>query len=98
MCDHPGLRPGNAVLVDRHDAGRPNIVAYVELRGAQRDAERLVRELAAKVRSVTPLSVDEWVFVRRGGIPRTPSGKTRRFQLRQRPPGDDDIVARVRSR
>jgi acyl-CoA synthetase (AMP-forming)/AMP-acid ligase II len=98
MCTHPELREGDAVLIDRHQEGRPALVAYVESRNARRDAKRLARELADVVRQVMPLPIDEWVFLRRGLIPKTPSGKTQRFRLRQAPPGEDDTVARIRTR
>jgi acyl-CoA synthetase (AMP-forming)/AMP-acid ligase II len=98
LCAHPELRPGSAVIVARHDGGRPNLVAYVEPRTAKTDTDRLVRELAETTRSVMPLPVEEWVFLRRGRIPRTPSGKTQRYQLRQSPPPEQDVIARVVSR
>jgi acyl-CoA synthetase (AMP-forming)/AMP-acid ligase II len=98
MCTHPNLRPGDAALVDRHEDGRPNLVAYVESRSANPDTQHLVQELAESVRAVLPVPVDEWVLLRRGRIPKTPSGKTRRFRLRRSPPGHDDIVARIAGR
>jgi acyl-CoA synthetase (AMP-forming)/AMP-acid ligase II len=95
---HPAVRPGTAAAIAHHVSGRADVMVYVELRRTQLRDEALVSELAALARQVSELQVDEWVLLRRGRLPRTPSGKIARFRLRRTPPHDDDILARVESR
>jgi fatty-acyl-CoA synthase len=98
LAAHPELRGGNATVVARHEDGRPNLVAYVEPRNSKVQPDRLADELADAARTVMALPIEEWVFLRRGRLPKTPSGKTQRFRLRQQPPDDEDVLARVASR
>lgn len=79
----PGVRPGTAVLVDVEDGARTVLVMVVE---AAPEAEGVLPELARELSEVTfracGVHLERCVFMDKGTVPKTPSGKAQRFRAR----------------
>ena len=80
---HPSCRPGNAACVE-DGAGRYVVVVEPRLEGMDagdlRAGAREIRAALARRFAATPSAV---VFIERGTLPKTPSGKVRRNHLRR---------------
>lgn len=81
-CD--GVRPGCAALVDLPDpdSPEPRLVLLTEAAGEVPDLGALADEVASIAFHAGGARVDECVFVQRGELPKTPSGKIQRFRCR----------------
>ena len=81
--EHPAVGPGHAVVFSHSTEHRSteSIVAVVESAGGD-DEQALRVDVTTSVREVFGLSLSDVVVVRRGGIPRTSSGKRQRAALR----------------
>lgn len=80
---HPALRPscGAAFAVD--DGDRERLVLCYELRGPAPDLTAVAEAVRREISRRHGLEPHELVFVERGGIPKTTSGKVRRQKCRQ---------------
>lgn len=78
------VRAGNCAIVDMSLAGRASLVMVAEPARSEglelREVARAARRIAA---SSGGLAIDECVFVPRGTLPKTPSGKVQRFRCRE---------------
>ena len=75
------VRSGCAALVDAGEDGRSRLVLVAELRdGGAADSRAVARAAARIARAKGGLLLDECVFVPRGSLPKTPSGKIQRFR------------------
>jgi fatty-acyl-CoA synthase len=92
----PGVRPGSVALIDlRDDSDR--IVCLVETEAEFAARDELARSISQITVSRAGVRVRECVFVARGVLPKTPSGKVQRYRCRELAVAEDDrIVERVR--
>jgi len=77
-----GLRPGGYAIVDLDDGGT-RLVAVVEPRANHPDLSVMAADIAASVRASAGVMLDGCLFVERGRLPKTPSGKVQRFRCRE---------------
>jgi acyl-CoA synthetase (AMP-forming)/AMP-acid ligase II len=91
FADIRQIRRGAAAVVEVRVQGEPRLVALVEPRDPDGDLKRIARGLAAASREATGVALDECLFLARGSLPKTPSGKVQRFRCRElatdAPPG-----------
>jgi acyl-CoA synthetase (AMP-forming)/AMP-acid ligase II len=78
-----GVRPGCIAVVDVPADGGSRLVALAEPTTEHADLRQLARTLRALAASTAGVGVQDYVFVTRGSLPKTPSGKTQRFRCRQ---------------
>lgn len=78
-----GLRPGGYSIVDVDNGGAARLVAVVEPRSHHPDLSVMAANITAAVRASAGIMVDECLFVDRGQLPKTPSGKVQRFRCRE---------------
>lgn len=72
------VRTGCSVIVN---AGR--LVLVTELRGHNADLGTIARAAGRAAMAKAGIALDECVFVERGSVPKTPSGKIQRYRTRQ---------------
>lgn len=76
----PGLRAGCTAVVETE----PNrFVAVAELAAGHRDIRVIAEGIRDHARAVAGLPIIECVFLPSGRVPKTPSGKLRRFAIRE---------------
>ena len=93
---HPALRSGRCVIVDIADDDRVRYVAVAELADERNPSlPALAQELRREAVSAVGIPLDACVFLPRGGLPRTPSGKVQRFRARQLAGGVDPSAQHV---
>ncbi|MFC8824258.1 AMP-binding protein [Streptomyces sp. NPDC057137] len=80
---HPDIDAGNSAVFSHTDDGGEHVVAVVETRLRADAHERIRRETATLVRQAFGFNLHEVIVLRRGGIPRTTSGKRQRNRLRE---------------
>ncbi|WP_381795830.1 AMP-binding protein [Streptomyces niveus] len=80
---HPDIDAGNSAVFSHTDNGGEHVVAVVETRLRADTHERIQRETATLVRQAFGFNLSEVIVLRRGGIPRTTSGKRQRNRLRE---------------
>ncbi|MET9553679.1 AMP-binding protein [Streptomyces sp. NPDC006645] len=86
---HPDIDAGNSAVFSHTDDTGERVTAVVETRVRPDEHDRIRREVATLVRQSFGFNLDEVVVRKRGGIPRTSSGKRRRGRLR-----DDHLTGR----
>ncbi|MFE1961509.1 AMP-binding protein [Streptomyces sp. NPDC059479] len=79
---HPDIDAGNSAAFSYTDDTGEHVVAVVETRVRPDGHDRLQHEVATLVRQAFGFNLSEVIVTRRGGIPRTTSGKRRRGHLR----------------
>ncbi|MDQ3933753.1 MAG: AMP-binding protein [Actinomycetota bacterium] len=93
------VRGGCSTIVDVADDGRGRLVMLLELKDEDAATDELAKRAAAIAASKGGVLLDECVFLPRGALPKTPSGKPQRFRCRQLVATDGlDAIARVRLR
>lgn len=90
------LRAGSCVLVDVQMAGRRQLVVLTEPVEEQVDFAGAAREMRSVAAATAGIGLDECIFVPRGTLPKSPSGKVQRFRCRQLATADGSALARVR--
>jgi acyl-CoA synthetase (AMP-forming)/AMP-acid ligase II len=90
------IRSGCCTVVDVPGEGRTRLVALAELTDESCDFERVSVEMSRLATRSAGVRLDECIFLARGGLPKTPSGKSQRYRsrllARSEAPG---ILARV---
>ncbi|SCL29771.1 AMP-binding protein [Micromonospora inyonensis] len=76
------VRKGCAVIVDVAEGGRSEVVLLVELRSRSNDYRAFAEEAAAIAMTKAGVPLAECVFLEKGTLPKTPSGKIQRFRCR----------------
>ncbi|MFF2407936.1 AMP-binding protein [Streptomyces sp. NPDC058092] len=76
------VRKGCSALVDVADSGAPRLVLFMEPKRRSSDFPLIADQAAAVAREKSGITLAECVFVERGHLPRTPSGKIQRFRCR----------------
>jgi fatty-acyl-CoA synthase len=77
-----GVRRGCSALVDTQVGGRQRLTLIVELASASADAGELARQASALAMSKAAVALDRCVFLAKGAVPKTPSGKIQRYRCR----------------
>lgn len=93
------IRKGSSALVDVPRDGLSRLVLLLEPARKNDDFALIADRAAAIAREKAGIALSECVFVERGFMPRTPSGKIQRFRCRTLLGGDGDelkTIARVR--
>ncbi|MEV8034418.1 AMP-binding protein [Streptomyces sp. NPDC002742] len=76
------VRKGCAAVVDAGDSGRSRLVLMVESQGNPRDYRPIAEEAASLAMEKAGVALAECLFLPRGVLPKTPSGKIQRFRCR----------------
>jgi acyl-CoA synthetase (AMP-forming)/AMP-acid ligase II len=76
------VRKGCAVIVDVAEDGRSELVLLVELKSRNNDFQAFADEAAAIAMTKAGVPLAECVFLEKGTLPKTPSGKIQRFRCR----------------
>lgn len=80
---HPDIDAGNSAVFSYTDDTGEHVVAVVETRLRSDEHSRIQREAAMVVRQAFGFNLHDVIVLRRGGIPRTTSGKRQRGRLRE---------------
>lgn len=80
--DLDGVRRGCSALVDTRDGDRQRLTLIVELVNAHTDTRAVAEQAAALAMSKAAVALDRCVFLGRGAVPKTPSGKIQRYRCR----------------
>ncbi|MFL6130081.1 MAG: AMP-binding protein [Mycobacteriales bacterium] len=80
--DLDGVRRGCSALVDTHHGGRQRLTLLVEVTSARADPGELARQAASLAMSKAAVALDRCVFLAKGAVPKTPSGKIQRYRCR----------------
>jgi fatty-acyl-CoA synthase len=92
----PTVRSGCSTIVDIPDGASSRLVMLMELRDGGGDYEQITSTVARIAMSKAGVGLGECVFMPKGGLPKTPSGKIQRFRCRQMLTADTfEPVARV---
>jgi acyl-CoA synthetase (AMP-forming)/AMP-acid ligase II len=81
LTRHPVLRAGSCALVDDPRSGA--LVLLAEPTSEEAEFDSVARDLNSHSILRFGVPIDDFVFVRRGTLPKTPSGKVQRFRCRQ---------------
>ncbi|WP_329223542.1 AMP-binding protein [Streptomyces sp. NBC_01485] len=76
------VRKGCAVIVDAGGSGMSRLVLMVESQGNPRDFQPIAEEAASLALEKAGVALAECLFLARGVLPKTPSGKIQRFRCR----------------
>ncbi|MFE5742340.1 AMP-binding protein [Streptomyces celluloflavus] len=76
------VRKGCAVVVDAGDSGMSRLVLMVEPQGNPKDFQPIAEEAASLALEKAGVALAECLFLARGVLPKTPSGKIQRFRCR----------------
>ncbi|MGW2473267.1 AMP-binding protein [Streptomyces sp. NPDC001665] len=76
------VRKGCAAVVDAGDSGTARLVLMVEAQGNPKDFRPIAEEAASLALERTGVALAECLFLPRGVLPKTPSGKIQRFRCR----------------
>ncbi|MFF8606735.1 AMP-binding protein [Streptomyces sp. NPDC015346] len=80
---HPDIDAGNSAVFSYTDDSGEHVIAVIETRLRADEHPRLKREAATLVRQSFGFNLHGVIVLRRGGIPRTTSGKRQRGRLRE---------------
>lgn len=90
------VRTGCSTIVEQRERGQQRLLLLVEARDGGHDYDQVAGEAAAVAMSKAGMMLDECLFLEKGALPKTPSGKIQRhrcWQLAQE--GAAELVARV---
>ncbi|MFI9803934.1 AMP-binding protein [Streptomyces sp. NPDC052301] len=76
------VRKGCAAVVDAGDSGMSRLVLMVEPQGNPKDFRPIAEEAASLALEKAGVALAECLFLARGVLPKTPSGKIQRFRCR----------------
>jgi fatty-acyl-CoA synthase len=97
MMREPGVRPGGCALIDLHGQS-DRVLCLVETESDFSARDQLARSISGIALSHAGIRVRECVFVARGALPKTPSGKVQRYRCRELAVAEDDrVLGRVRT-
>jgi fatty-acyl-CoA synthase len=90
------VRSGCSTLIDVGSESRSRLVMLLELKDGETDYRGLALAASRTARRKAGVLIDECVFLPRGALPKTPSGKIQRFRCRQMLAGEElDPLERV---
>lgn len=95
-----GIRAGTCVLLDVAEGGLSRVLLLTEpaqdVATGGGDLDQLAGRIADAALRETGIHLDECAFIARGKLPKTPSGKVKRFRCRELvETGGEEILARV---
>lgn len=91
------IRSGSCILVDVNENGRRRLMVLSEPAEDDVDFVDTARSMRKLVASTAGIGIDECVFLPRGSLPKSPSGKVQRFRCRELAVGGDGPeLSRVR--
>jgi acyl-CoA synthetase (AMP-forming)/AMP-acid ligase II len=76
------IRRGCCTIVDVAQQGHTKLVALAELSDDSTDLPRLAAEMSKLASRAAGVRLDECLFLAKGSLPKTPSGKTQRYRSR----------------
>jgi acyl-CoA synthetase (AMP-forming)/AMP-acid ligase II len=82
MASLDSIRRGCCTIVDVAEAGRTKLVALAELSDDAVNLDALASTMSSLAARTAGVRLDECVFLTKGGLPKTPSGKTQRYRSR----------------
>jgi fatty-acyl-CoA synthase len=91
-----GLRPGCCVLVaiePSDDYALPRLAVVAELAGQETGLAPIARDVSSAAHAAAGVPVEECVFLKRGSLPKTPSGKLQRHRCREIALSNDPRIA-----
>ncbi|SIR77716.1 AMP-binding protein [Williamsia sterculiae] len=92
----PRVRSGSCALVDVQRDEDRSLIVVLEPAAADIDFAATARSVRAAAATEAGIGISECVFVPRGQLPKSPSGKIQRFKCRAIAGGDDgNLLARV---
>jgi fatty-acyl-CoA synthase len=78
------VRPGCSAVLDLGGGGRHGrLVLVTELRRSNADLQAIADAASQVAMAKAGIAIDTCVFLRRGSVPKTPSGKIQRYRARQ---------------
>lgn len=95
LNEHDAVRSGACAVLDVHDDGGRRLVLMAELVDEATPPDRLAASLQRTATGAAGVSMDQFVFLRKGTIPKTPSGKIQRYRCRQLLAGENPGVIAV---
>jgi acyl-CoA synthetase (AMP-forming)/AMP-acid ligase II len=78
-----GVRRGCSTIVERRDGGRQRLAMLIELKDGVGDHEAVAEEAAALAMSKAAVAIDQCLFLEKGRLPKTPTGKIQRYRCKQ---------------
>ena len=78
-----GVRAGCSTIVETRDAGAQRLTLLLEVRGGAADYPALADEAARLAMAKGAMPLDCCLFIERGSLPKTPSGKIQRYRCRE---------------
>lgn len=97
LARDPRVRAGACVLIDVHTQDRRELVVLSEPAQESTDFQATAQSMRKLAASAAGVGISECIFVARGTMPKSPSGKVQRFRCRQLISADSsDTLARVR--
>lgn len=78
-----GVRSGCTTMIERQILGRPRLALLMEIGRGNTDFRSLAEEAATIAMSKAAVPLDECLFLKKGTLPKTPSGKIQRYRCRQ---------------
>jgi fatty-acyl-CoA synthase len=94
-----GVRSGCSTLIDIGRDSRPSLVMLLELKHDDIDYKQLATTASKTAKAKAGILIDECVFLPKGSLPKTPSGKVQRFRCRHLLASEEfEPVRRVRLR
>jgi fatty-acyl-CoA synthase len=97
LARDPRVRSGTCVLIDVHKRDKRELVVLSEPAQEGTDFQATARSMRKLAASAAGVGISECIFVARGTMPKSPSGKVQRFRCRQLISEESpDTLARVR--
>jgi acyl-CoA synthetase (AMP-forming)/AMP-acid ligase II len=78
-----GVRRGCSTIVERSDGGRQRLALLIELKDGVGDREAVAEKAAALAMSKAAVAIDQCLFLEKGCLPKTPTGKIQRYRCKQ---------------
>jgi acyl-CoA synthetase (AMP-forming)/AMP-acid ligase II len=79
----PDVGPGKCAVVALDETEETRLVALIELTAARHDLTAIGDTIRAKALLAAGIAINECLFLARGQLPKTPSGKLQRFRCRE---------------
>jgi fatty-acyl-CoA synthase len=78
-----GVRRGCSTLVAHHDGSQPRLTLFIEPKNVDLDYVDMADAAATVAMSKAAVALDQCVFLNRGQLPKTPTGKIQRHRCRR---------------
>jgi acyl-coenzyme A synthetase/AMP-(fatty) acid ligase len=82
VCAIEGVRHGGCPIVDLPGGRTPHLALLVELRDGHGDFEAIAAGATRIATAKAGVRLSECVFLEKGALPKTPTGKVQRFRCR----------------